>query len=1168
MTQVPAAVAEAERTQRLAADPARNVFVSANAGSGKTRVLVDRVIRLLLEGSTPDRILCLTYTKASASEMQTRLFDRLGAWSVKSDGELEAQLAALDPCLAAASAAQLRRARALFARALETPGGLKIQTIHAFCERLLRRFPLEAGVDPGFEILDDAAAREIAGVARRELASRDGLPAAFATLAASVSDMDSDRFLSWASSKRLEIERGVRGAGGVDAATARLRDRLGAPEGATPEDVKAAAWRDGPIAEIRAAVAELARGSTTEVRFADALAAAFSEAEPAAVFDAYAAALHTADGKKLREDFVTKGSADVAPVAVRLFGGKKLGGHGSEVSRVLRAIESVRAVEVAALTEAALRIATAYLDAYENEKRRRGGLDFADLIDRARILVESSEASEWVLYKLDGGVDHVLVDEAQDTAPDQWELIERLSQEFFTGLGARETVRTVFAVGDEKQSIYSFQGADPARFLEASRRLDKRAADADRVFTSPNLSVSFRCAPLILQTVDAVFASPELQTAMMPLREPPGVDVVRHAASRDDFPGFVEWWPLAVAIDSDEPESYWDPVDAPSKGDAKEILAAAVAARVRSWLDAGATVFHNKTPRAMTAGDVIVLVRSRGALFENLIRKLKAAGVPVAGADRMTLTNQLAVEDVLGLARVALTPGDDLALAELLKSPFLHPAASARPPIDEDALFSLAHGRAPGERLRARLAASQDPVFAEARALVDALDAAAEASGPYAFFLEFLERASPTGESYLKRLYARLGAEAEDPVENLIARALDFETRHGPSLLKFVHVTTAEEAEIKRDMGEAGDEVRVMTVHGAKGLEAPVVIVPDVGSRTAGRGGSDPFLVPGAGFLWSPSKSRDPDAAAELRDQRAALDTAEHLRLLYVALTRAKDRLVVCGAGGRGVDKDALAWHRLVADGMRRAGARPSPAPVGGDDEALILGDEPPPLGSRPAAARVDPTLPDWTRSPAPPPSRARRVVSPSSGLGGARSRAPVPSPIADDGATRFRRGILVHKLLEILPELPAADREGAARRFLKRHVDLSDPQRKALWRETRGILEHPEFGPLFGPAGRPEAAVMGSAPELPDDVVVNGRIDRLLVTDDEVLAVDFKTNRPPPDRVDDVNPEYLVQLAAYQAVLRRAYAPRIVKCALLWTDTAVLMPIPDLLLKRALAAA
>lgn len=1153
--------AEAAAAQRAAADPTRHAFVSANAGSGKTKVLVDRVISLLLAGAAPDRIVCLTYTKAAASEMRARLFRRLGDWAVADDDTLVTALeaAGLGDGLIPVDAAGFARVRGLFAQALETPGGLKIQTIHAFCERVLRRFPLEAGLNPGFEVLDDAAAAVLtAKAAGRAAAAADGadpaLSSAHAKLAAEVSEEAARGLLAWVRERATTLQSVFDAAGGLEPLAERVRHRLGVAADDTSDGVKAAAWAATPHGRLRDAAAVLAQGAVTDQRRAAALGDALDAGAPAAAFDAYCAALFTekGDGPPPKAGPVTKKTAAASPAIATFL--------ASEVERLDAARERARAAAVAELSVAGLTVAHRFLSAYVALKRRAGVVDFADLIAHARMLVRSSDALDWVLYKLDGGVDHVLLDEAQDTAPEQWALIEALTTEFIAGAGAAEgraLAPTVFAVGDEKQSIYSFQGAAPEKFLEAGQRVADREPER---YVGPQMRVSFRSAPAILETVDAVFsAEPSLAAALSPRGDLPA-----HRADRDDIPGRVTLWPLVDPPDAPAPPDIWAPVDAMRRDHQDDILARRIAGHVAQLLEDGASVSVrdgvSRRARAMRPRDVMILLRRRSGLFARILQRLKGAGVPVAGADRLVLAEHVAVEDLLGVARIALAPTDDLALAEFLKSPFVHPEGRAEPTIDDAALFDLAHNRAGA--LWDALHARDDARFAEARALTSDLRVRAQHETPFAFLAGFLDRASATGESYARRLIARLGPDAHDPVREVLAMAAGWAAAPAPSLEGFVHALAQTAAPVKRDGDGERDEVRVMTVHGAKGLEAPLVILPDAADGP-GRGGADGGLMSDAdaGLMWSPRKVADPSVVAALREEDADAARREDLRLLYVAMTRAEDQLTVCGAGGRGRG-GPLSWHGRVEAGLRALAASACVTPVGG---GLAWGETP--QRAAIATRREDPAAavvaPAWAQSPVRRDAPANAPLSPSRLVA---DDHPVASPVsgaADRAAARFQRGRLVHRLMELLPDVAPEDRRRRGEQLLAAEGTPQDAA-AAMLEEVMRVLDDPAFSAVFAPGSQAEVAIAGVAGAVSDGRVVSGRIDRLAVTPDAVLIVDFKSDRPPPDDALDVGGPYRAQLAAYRDVLRALYPRRAVRCALLWTFTPKLMEIPQALLDDA----
>jgi ATP-dependent helicase/nuclease subunit A len=711
--------------QRLAADPEASVFLTANAGSGKTRTLVDRVARLLLRGTRPEAILCVTYTKAAAAEMQRRLFERLGAWAVMPDAELAGQLDALGE-----TAPNLSTARRLFALALETPGGLKVQTIHAFCERLLRRFPLEAGVSPRFTVMEDASAAAIAttareAVARRALSGEGVVAEAYAHLSVALDFQSFEGMFGCFDAERDAIAAYLARSAAADGVVLDVWRRCGFPEGPHPAEAieaRAVAATDW-VAWRAAAAALLQSGSNGDLAFGRELARlaeAAAAAEPPPFGEVWGA-------------FCTKAGEPRASVATKAMDAALRDRLKAEQDRLADANRLAKAARVAEDTLAALAIASAYAETYAAAKRERGALDFADLIARTRQLLTVRADAAWVLFKLDGGIDHVLVDEAQDTAPEQWDIVRELTAEFFAGAGRREgCARTVFAVGDEKQSIYSFQGARPERLLRETGDYRRRADEAGCDFREPALVKSWRSTPEVLAFVDAVFQEPAARTGLRPEREDP----VRHETTRAGEAGAVELWPLEreqVREDVDP----WLPLDVEAPGSGRKALAERIAGEIKSLVERGEGVWERGQLRRAGYGDVLILVQRRDATFEEIIRALKLAEVPVAGADRLRLSEHIAFQDMVALVRFVLFPSDDLTLAALLRSPFCD--------VDEQGLYDLAYGR---ERrplwgvLRER--AAERPAWAEALAFLEWARGEARRP-PFDFLSRVLERVDAQG---------------------------------------------------------------------------------------------------------------------------------------------------------------------------------------------------------------------------------------------------------------------------------------------------------------------------------------------------------------------------------------------------------------------------------------
>jgi ATP-dependent helicase/nuclease subunit A len=821
--------------------------------------------------------------------------------------------------------------------------------------------------------------------------------------------------------------------------------------------------------------------------------------------------------------------------------------------------EALRAATIVADTGDALRLAAGYLLAYEDQKRQAGGLDFADLIDRTCKLLSSRPAAAWVLFKLDGGIDHILVDEAQDTAPDQWQIVGALTEEFFSGAGVRSErrlQRNLFVVGDEKQSIYSFQGARPELLRRNFEFHRDRATGAGLRFEQIDLLTSYRSTPEVLSFVDAVFAPAELATFIQPTP-------VRHLPTRLDHPGCVDVWDLEVETPNLKRDAWTAPLDEEQEGSATRRLAQRIAREIKALIARGDRVFDkdDKVWRPAGPGDVLILVRRRKALFEEILRALKHEGVPVAGADRLALSAHIVFDDLMAAARFALAPRDELNLASLLKSPFCN--------LDDEALYALAHGRS-AENLWSRLerlAASRDD-WRSAHALLAALRG--RASGrPFEFYAHLLQAVDPDGASMRQRLLTRLGSEAEDAIQEFLNQILAAEGRGARDLESLAASLAGLDILVKREMEGAGDAVRVMTAHGAKGLEAPIVFLPET---TVTRGAQGSRLLPvedenRPGFLWSNAASADCAATKAAREARAGREEAETFRLLYVALTRARDRLVLCGRiNARTKPENIKGWWGAIRDALNHAGVEPRLRQLSGEGGGFArFGDDPLTMAAATAAPAHADVAPGWIRTAAPAETRGR-FASPSVLEESLTARAA--SPLASAGGMgRFRRGDLIHRLLQLLPDLPTAEQPAAAARLLAVEADLTAPQRSEMADAALGVLSDPQFAEVFGPGSRAEVALAGGAAALPEGLTIAGRVDRLVVLPDRVLVADFKTNRPSPPRIEAADPTYLRQMAIYAAILGEIFPDRRIEAAFVWTDGPKLMTVPENLLAETLAA-
>lgn len=1174
---VPPLAKNAGTDQAAAADPLKSVWVGASAGTGKTKVLIDRVLRLMLpragqgagSATRPERVLCLTFTKTAAAEMSNRIYKRLARWAVMEEQKLQDDLSALTG--APATPDTVREARRLFARVLDTPGGLKIMTIHSFCQSVLKRFPIEAGLSPHFELMDEQSAIEYllncqrGMIAAARLDPSSPIAEAFATLALYLNQEDMSGLMAQIMSKRSLLEAILKKHGDTDGAARGTIAAVCRHLGVTPEmredDVLAGAGDITPEREahLRRVLRAMLEGGKTDKERAGSLQTWLEQpARRGALLGVYRRAFFNQSGEVYAR-LVTKPVLEACPDAIDIL--------SAEAERLDTLEQVLKSVRLARLNAALLGVSAEMLGRYSAHKAATDKLDFDDLIIRTSALLDAPGMVGWVLFKLDEGIDHILVDEAQDTSPAQWRVVRALAGEFFAGIGSRDdALRTLFVVGDEKQSIFSFQGADPAAFAQMQEYFGRKVTavqDGWEIF----LEYSFRSTRTVLEVVDGVFAPAAARRGVV-------ADITRevlHRPFRAGHAGLVEVWPLVQTQGRDAGEPWRMPTEVEAGDNAASRLARKIAQTVKGWIDRGEMLESKARP--IRAGDVMVLVQSRGALVEMIMRALKEAGVPVAGIDRITLTEEISVMDLLAIAAFALQPRDDLTLATVLKSPLIG--------LSEEELFDLCHDRPHGLWQRLRDMRPDIALWLQRRI---------ERSGyatPYEFFAEIVNTACPADSlSGRRAFYGRLGLDIQDALDEFLSACLHFEQTHTPALQAFCDWFLRGDAQIKREQeAHKADQVRIMTVHASKGLQAPIVFLPDtvkiLHDHNRGRvrllwpeedvdGRAGAVDVP----LWSPRQEFDADIYDRAREAAAEKQMEEYRRLLYVALTRAEDRLYIAGFRGKHAPKDGC-WYNLVAGSLPQ-GAQQVPFTLDGapmaDAEGNILPalrlshpQTVPPDLSAPqgaAAAAMRRPLPDWTQQP---PTAEPVPPVPLAPSKPGEDEPAAKSPLGTDDSWRFRRGVIVHQLLETLPQLPHARQGAALSAWLARpSLGMTPDEQQAFAREVMAVLQHPDFAPIFAPGSRAEVPVVGLAgmagAAMPQKVL-SGQIDRLCVGPQEVLVVDFKTNRPPPRDDSKVPAVYLKQMAAYRDILRKIYPGKTVKVALLWTDGPFLMPLGDNLL-------
>lgn len=1148
--------------QRAATNPDCHVWVSASAGTGKTKVLTDRILNLLLNGVNPRKILCLTFTNAAASEMMQRLLDRLGHWASCSESALMRELRLLrrDGDTAFQEQETQKRARTLFIDILEIPGGIRIQTIHSFCQSLLASFPLEAGLALETTILKDRERDDILKQSQEAVLKSSAhnplLEEAMGLLAEQFHSETFKQLCDTLLEERLKLIMVL--ASGLDAARKTtlealdldsidldrtVADKIGMIDPATLLD---RLWNEESerLDALKKAALALLEGRSTDQKRGEAVFLWLEQPKTMEAFAAYASHFLTLEGE-IRQKLATRDVLTSFPAVEDIL--------LKEAKRVQEASDLLKRLKIAKISLSLLTLGDALLTHYEALKTEQRVLDYDDLILKASALLHHSELAPWILYKLDGGIDHLLVDEAQDTNTLQWSIIKALTEEFFAGEGVKAQARTLFAVGDGKQSIYSFQGTDPHIFT-AMRAYFARALPPDekkKRWKDLEMSLSFRSTSAILDFIDALFANEHVRDGVCE------EDGLRHLCFRTGQAGRVELWPL-VAPEPTATDGHGQEATQPSSAPpdpsanmaytvtARTLLAQRVANQIERWLEKG--TFLPSRGRPLKADDIMVLVRNRTEFVPALIQSLKAKGIPVSGLDRLDLLEELAIQDLIALSEFLLLPENDFALACVLKSPFGG--------LDEEALFTLATTRnqkSLWENLKERRSSLQ--CFQDLFERLSSLLAQVDFVSPFTLYSEILFT-----HKGLQKIMARFGREAMDPIEEFLGLAYDYRGQSSSSLQGFLHWLGQGPLKIKRDFSQTGSgQIRTMTVHGAKGLQAPVVILADTASRPVLR---QDFLwsqeqEKKPALLWSPSQDFETKTTRHLKRQLKILQDQEYRRLLYVALTRAEDQLYICGAheNQRSIEGS---WYHLIESAFLRDAVlssrtekislpwgegfrleRPQEVPSPPTDQFPDL----PHLSHLPSPPPEEPT-PEWLFAEVDAEEEAFAKTAVTKTGSDAQDVAPSSSPAC-------LKGRLIHHLLEVLPLLP---QEEHAQKILQSQQEW--PYAKETFEEAvatvQDILSDANFAVLFQGNSKAEVPVVGHY----QGKLYTGRLDRLVVFDDMIWILDYKTDATPPSRPDQIKRNYKNQLELYRELMMSVYPRHQIKTMILWTETKQLMEV------------
>lgn len=1142
--------------QMRAADPYSSAWVGASAGTGKTKVLTDRVLRLLLpreddsEGTAPHRILGITYTKAAANEMALRINETLGEWATHSEEQLEKELTKLTGHKP--SPHMMREARSLFASVVDTPGGMKIMTIHSFCQSVLSRFPIEAGISPHSKVIEEVHAQELLTRARDRILGYENpeINEAVKLIAQQINEEQFMTLINDMMSERQSLHHAITNPQEL---YNKLCRTLELKHGTTLKSIQSEFSNDQnfAIGDLYECCKALAQGGKTDKESAINIQYWLdADAEKRTEFEAeYINSFLTKTDRKVKSRLATKAAVTALPDIVDIM--------TREALRVQAYLDDKNKVTTALLTKALLTIGKSILDTYTAIKEQIAALDYDDLIIKTNELLSRDGISAWVMYKLDGGLDHILIDEAQDTNSEQWQIINNLAQDFFSGQSKADeyTERTLFVVGDEKQSIYSFQRAAPEKFAEMRQFFEQKIKNSNKKWTDESLNTSFRSTKSVLELVDTIFAGHKALSGL-------GKSPIQHISFRTRAKGqagLCELWPLFEPEVAEAEEPWTPPITIRDSLSAESRLASLIGDQIKNWLDTQEILESRGRP--IEPRDILILVKSRNRFVEQIVRALKTRDIPLSGVDRMILSDELSIMDLTALAQFALLPDDDLTLATILKSPLIG--------FNEEQLYDLAIDRQGSLWKEIILRHQNDPALQDVHSYLDKLVRNAQSQHPFDFFSTILFTPCPADKISGKRaMISRLGQDIEDPIDEFLGQCLNFEHEHTPDLQSFLLFHRQNTSALKRELEDSGNVVRIMTVHGAKGLQAPIVIMPDT-ILSSGANRSPRLLWPhktGLDMpLWSP---RNDDAPQIFSEAQSKLDNAsieEYRRLLYVALTRAEDRLYIGGAAGKkSAHEDS--WYNHIARAFDEIGhctEHPlefTTSEHSENSDPLIakriynMATKDPDKADKQSTSQITiQDVPAFYFNAAPEEPTPPRPLIPSRP---SEVNPPVRSPLAGDDNYRFIRGNITHSLLQYLPDIAEDKRRTAASHYTEKNgQELPEHVRNNIIDEVLSILSDPELGIIFSEKSLAEVPITG----LIGNKLISAQIDRMIITDNEIMIVDFKSNRPPPQNATDIPDIYKNQMLSYRDIVSNIYKDKTIRLFLLWTDGANLMELTDI---------
>jgi ATP-dependent helicase/nuclease subunit A len=1096
--------------KKLIADPSYSLWVSASAGTGKTKILIDRVLSLLVQGIEINKILCMTFTNAAAQEMLERIYQETTNWIAHSETEL---FICLEKLLHRPPAPQeMRKATSLLEDITHPLNILKVKTIHSFCSDIAHKFALEMDLNPSIQILDHTELKAFIKEVKSRIFLKKEIFNTGLNIISQITEAKLEEIIEVIITSKTKLEAVF--CNDIDTIENKLKYLFKCNNLSNIEELLKDFCNHTthskllPLGNIIKAggITDLDKAQRIESWLNSALEIKISKIED------YLSCFLKKDGEKLKKVF-SLGVTSKLDISLL----------DTIQDLCYEYIENKKSLCLIENTKLFLKLSQFVLEQYQQYKKSKNSLDYNDLITKTANILRSENMSNWILYKLDHQIEHILVDEAQDTSAEQWLIIDSLSTEFFSGVSAIEVPRSIFIVGDEKQSIFSFQGANPEIFNLMQQYFKERILASTGKFAEITLDTSFRSAPIILDCVDKVFNDPILQRSVTTKPH------ILHTAHRSNYEGSIEVWPLvkSIKLDSYKHESWNLPVKRVEKYNASKVLAKLLALKIKEWLSKGK--FLSSYDRNLLPSDIMVLVRKRSEFIDHFIDYCKKFHIPISGKDRINLKDQIVFEDLLSLAKFALLPEDDLNLACLLKSPIIG--------ITEEELFQLCHTRHSSVWNSLIEKQTTNKRFKKITEELMLYFNMADFMSPFEFFYKVLEIYDGK-----KKFISRLGLQVTDILEEFLRQAEKFEKDANISLQSFVIWIERNTFDTKNQTSSL-NTIQIMTVHSAKGLQAPVVIL------------ADPMDIPENNELlywlddipvWPAKQSLLNQECTLLKQQYLKQQLDEYYRLLYVALTRAEDELIICGYEKLSVLSSnswyQLLWQKLYTDsslkmfeclGDMEIEAFTSPYYIKLGAQHMFY-----PLSTENTSQAT--LLPSFLEEPFI--EAAHKYFKPT-------------ESIETSDENFFLKGQVMHRLLEFLPSIPQDYHRSLAASLLQ---SLSLPTLEVgLDNKALTILNDKNFDFIFyNKNSIAEVNIAGYLEILGETFFVSGKIDRLILEENEVIIIDYKTNKILPKTEADIKLSYLKQILTYRQLIKKIFPQKNIRIMLLWTEEKNLMEI------------